>query len=63
MRELIYYVAVSVDGFIATPDGGFDAFLVEGDHMQCCSTSTATPFRRTFCRLWASSRRALASTR
>lgn len=33
MRELIYYVAVSVDGFIATPDGGFDAFLVEGDHM------------------------------
>ena len=34
MRELIYYVAVSVDGFIATPDGGFDAFLVEGDHMQ-----------------------------
>lgn len=33
MRELIYYVAVSIDGFIADPDGGYDAFLVEGDHM------------------------------
>lgn len=32
MRELVYYVAVSIDGFIADPDGGFDAFLVEGDH-------------------------------
>ncbi|MBB1013318.1 dihydrofolate reductase [Dietzia kunjamensis] len=33
MRKLIYYVAVSVDGFIADPGGGFDDFLVEGDHM------------------------------
>lgn len=32
MRELVYYVAVSLDGHIAAPDGGFDAFLVEGDH-------------------------------
>ncbi|MHA7986388.1 dihydrofolate reductase family protein [Rathayibacter sp. CAU 1779] len=32
MRELIYYVAVSIDGYIADPAGGFDAFLVEGDH-------------------------------
>lgn len=32
MRELIYYVAVSIDGFIAGPDGEFDAFLAEGDH-------------------------------
>ncbi|KRF09486.1 riboflavin biosynthesis protein RibD [Arthrobacter sp. Soil782] len=32
MRNLVYYVAVSVDGYIADPTGGFDAFLVEGDH-------------------------------
>jgi len=32
MRNLVYYVAVSVDGYIAGPAGGFDAFLAEGDH-------------------------------
>jgi dihydrofolate reductase len=32
VRELVYYVAVSIDGFIADPEGGFGAFLVEGDH-------------------------------
>ncbi|WP_104087733.1 dihydrofolate reductase family protein [Cryobacterium sp. N19] len=32
MRNLVYYVAVSIDGYIADPTGGFDAFLVEGDH-------------------------------
>lgn len=34
MRELVYYAAVTLDGFIAGPDGEFDAFLVEGDHME-----------------------------
>ncbi|MGO0578183.1 dihydrofolate reductase family protein [Ornithinimicrobium panacihumi] len=34
MRELVYYVAVSIDGYIADPQGGFDAFLIEGDHAQ-----------------------------
>lgn len=34
MRTLTYYVAVSLDGFIAGPAGEFDAFLAEGDHMQ-----------------------------
>jgi dihydrofolate reductase len=33
MRELTYYVAVSLDGFIAGPEGQFDAFPAEGDHM------------------------------
>ncbi|AZS38233.1 hypothetical protein CVS47_02886 [Microbacterium lemovicicum] len=31
-RELVYYIAVSLDGFIADPDGGYDAFLSDGDH-------------------------------
>ncbi len=33
MRELVYYAAVSLDGFIAGPDHQFDAFTFEGDHM------------------------------
>lgn len=33
MRQLVYYVAVSLDGFIAAPDGAFDAFPMEGDHL------------------------------
>jgi hypothetical protein len=33
MRSLTYYIAVSLDGYIAGPDGQFDAFLAEGDHM------------------------------
>lgn len=33
MRHLVYYVAVSLDGFIADPDGGFGAFDSTGDHM------------------------------
>lgn len=33
MRELVYYVAVTVDGFIADPDGNFGFFPTEGDHM------------------------------
>lgn len=33
MRDLTYYVAVSLDGFIAGPHGEFDTFLAEGDHM------------------------------
>lgn len=32
MRKLVYYVAVSIDGYIADPTGGFDAFLIDGDH-------------------------------
>ena len=33
MRKLKYYVAISVDGFIARPDGSFDGFLMEGEHV------------------------------
>jgi dihydrofolate reductase len=33
MRELVYYVAVSVDGRIAGRDGDFSMFSTEGDHM------------------------------
>lgn len=33
MRALIYYVATSLDGLIADPDGGFSAFTAQGDHV------------------------------
>ena len=33
MRDLVYYAAVSLDGRIASPRGAFDAFPVEGDHI------------------------------
>jgi dihydrofolate reductase len=32
MRKLIYYIAISTDGFIADSDGGFDAFPMQGEH-------------------------------
>lgn len=34
MRELVYYVAVSIDGYIAGPGGEFDQFLFTGDHAE-----------------------------
>ena len=33
MRSLTYHVAVSIDGYIAGPDGSFDAFARTGDHI------------------------------
>jgi len=33
MRALKYYVACTTDGFIAHPDGSFDGFLPEGEHV------------------------------
>ena len=33
MRLLTYHVAVSIDGYIAAPDGSFDAFAQTGDHI------------------------------
>ncbi len=33
MRELTYYVATSLDGRIAAPDGDFSAFSMVGDHI------------------------------
>lgn len=33
MRELVYYVAASLDGYIAAPDDTFDDFELHGDHI------------------------------
>jgi dihydrofolate reductase len=32
VRDLVYYVAVSIDGYIADPAGRYEAFLTDGDH-------------------------------
>jgi dihydrofolate reductase len=34
MRRLVYYVACSLDGFIAREDGSFDFALRDGEHLQ-----------------------------
>ncbi|HET8931782.1 MAG TPA: dihydrofolate reductase family protein [Polyangiales bacterium] len=33
MRKLIYYIAISTDGFIAESDGSFGAFPMQGEHI------------------------------
>ena len=33
MRQLKYYIACTVDKFIAPKDGSFDFFLMEGDRV------------------------------
>lgn len=33
MRRLKYYIASTIDGFIAHEDGSFDGFLMTGDHV------------------------------
>lgn len=34
MKPLRYYVAISIDGFIADPEGGFDAFTSDPDYVR-----------------------------
>ena len=34
MRRLVYFVATSVDGFIAGPQGQYDYFPMDGDHIR-----------------------------
>ncbi|MGN7860069.1 dihydrofolate reductase family protein [Microbacterium sp. 22303] len=48
MRELTYYVAVSLDGFIAGPEGQFDAFLFDGDHMAAINARFADAIPTSF---------------
>jgi dihydrofolate reductase len=33
MRKLVYYIAITADGFIAADDGSHGAFLMEGPHV------------------------------
>lgn len=44
MRKLLYYVASTLDGYIAHEDGSIDGFLGEGDHVQAYLESLQTWF-------------------
>lgn len=44
MRELTYYVAVTIDGFISGPDGEIDAFPVEGSHIDALAAEYPETF-------------------
>jgi dihydrofolate reductase len=53
MRKIIYDVAVSLDGYIAGPNGSIDGFIMEGQHAQdyfarLQSYSTAIMGRHTY---------------
>lgn len=41
MPAIHYYVATSVDGFIARADGSFDCFPIEGDHIAAYNADLA----------------------
>ena len=53
MRKLSYHCAVSLDGFVARPNGSFDCFLMTGPHVEDFLATfdrydTALMGRRTF---------------
>lgn len=44
MADLTYYVAVTLDGFIAAPDGGTGFFSTDGDHLSALAATYPETF-------------------
>ena len=47
MRRLVYYVACTIDGFIAREDGSFDWCLTQGEHFADLLEYSQRPLRLT----------------
>lgn len=48
MAALTYYIAITLDGFISDPDGGFGFFPGEGDHLAALATRYPETFPAPF---------------